>query len=477
MSNMGTHIRISTARAIVLLAASALFAVPAAVAQSSQQGGSSQSGSQNQTNGNTQRPMIDDGTDENLPANPDEPIPAVALMPPPEEQITQLGTANPLPARGPFRWGPLYLGASDVRGAVDLIRPSDVAVEGPAQNNVLSLFETSIILDQPFGRSRLTLQYDPRVAITNGQVAYNYLNQNVGVTTYFPLGSRWTLGLSDVFMTTSNAGLQGGVFADANALTSTTLQNDFLDNSETFLTNVASLSLTYGLSPRTLITVSPSLDYDRTSGLTVAEGGNISGLNAGVDLRVRHLLSQRITIGAYASTRFVQFTGLIPSSSYYTFGLSISQQLTATTGYNLDIGATQSVFVGQQKYWDFSGSIAFFKTFQRSRYSILYTRGQPTTGYVTNYLSQRVDAIAHYRLSQRLSADAGVGYQAEQSSPDHVSGTYVSGEMDYMLGRTWSVFGTYAYKVQDSNNVQLYQGTRTFASLGFRWYPNAPGGR
>ena len=474
MSIMETRTRNWTVRGIALLAAYAFLALPAA-AQAPQQGSSSQSDPQNQATGNTQKPPNPEGTDNNAPPDQNEPIP-LATVTPPETQITQLGTANALPTAGPFRWGPLYLGASDVRGAVDLVRPSNAA-EGPAQNNVLSLMETSIILDQPFGRSRLTLQYAPRVAITNGQVAYDYMNQNVGVTTYFQLGPRWTLGLSDVFMTTSNAGLQGGVFADANSLTSTTLQNDFIDNSETFLTNVAALSLTYGISPRTMVTLSPSLVYDRTSGLTPALGGNISGLNAGLDFRVRHLLDARTTIGAYANTRFVQFNGLLPSSSYYTLGLSVSRQLTATTGVNVDLGVTQSVFVGQQKYWDMTGAISFFKTFQRTRFSILYTRGQPTSGYVTNYLSQRVDGIVHFRTTARLSFDAGVGYQAEQASPNQVSGTYVTGEVDYLLGRTWSVFSTYAYKVQDSNNVQLYQGSRDFASIGLRWYPNAAGGR
>src|SRR5262249_42716516 len=236
------------------------------------------------------------------------------------------------------------------------------------------------------------------------QVAYDYLNQNLGATTVFNLGSRWTLGLTDVFMITSNAGLQGGIFTDANALTSTTLQNDFLDTSETFLTNVTSASLTYAATPRTMITVSPSIVYDRTSGLPADEmvGQNISGFNAGLDLRLRHLLDARTTIGAYAESRFVQFNGLIPSSSYYTFGVSVQRQLTATTGINLDIGATQSVFVGQQKYWDFSGAVSFFKTYRKMRFSILYTRAEPTTGYVTNYLSQRVDGIMHYRASNRL---------------------------------------------------------------------------
>ena len=127
-------------------------------------------------------------------------------MAPPETQINQLNSANPLSDIGRYHWGPLFLGSSDTREAVDVLRPSNVALEGPAQTDVLTLFETTIAFNDQFGRNRLTFQYLPRVAITNGQVAYDYLNQNVGINTVFLLGDRWTLGLADRFTATSDAG-------------------------------------------------------------------------------------------------------------------------------------------------------------------------------------------------------------------------------------------------------------------------------
>lgn len=508
MMIIGINTRELTLRAAVLLAA-AMLCVSPALAQSPDQQGQAQQGqsqqqaqpgnssqtnsqtssqttsqttSQTSSQTNVQTPAPDplkpknpDGTDVN-PALDQDQNPESETVSSADSQITQIGTANPLSTAGRFRWGPLALGASDIRGAVDLIRPSNAA-EGPSQTNILSLFETNIVLDQRFGRNRLALQYSPRVAISNGQVAYDYLNQNFAIDSYYLLGSRWSLSLRDRFLTASNSGLQGGVFADANAITSTTLQNDFLDNRETFLTNSASATLSYGVSPRTVLTFSPSVDYSRTSGLnpatTLNNGTNVSGLNSGAEVRVQHLISPLTTIGAYVSLRFVQFNGFLPASSYYTAGFSLSHQLTATTGFNLNLGATQTVFSGQQKYWETTGSVAFFKTFQRSRLSILYTRGQPAAGYVTNYLSQRVDGILHVLVSPRMSFDAGVGYEGELSAQDKVSGTYVTGGAEYLLGPTWSVFSSFAYKYQVSNNIQLFAGTREFASLGLRWYPNA----
>jgi hypothetical protein len=473
MISIGIKTRVSTIRWIALLAALALTGLPA-WAQSSQQGSSSQADSQtSQSTGNGQNPVNGNPAETNPPPNDEAPVPGLISVAPPETQINQLGTANPLSAIGRYHWGPLFLGSTDVRGAVDIISPTNVAVDGPAQTNVLTLFETSVFLDKTFGRNRFTLQYDPRVAVTNSQVAYDYLNQNVGINTYYVLSPRWTLGLSDRFLATRNSGLAGGVFADSNTVTSTTLQSDFLDNSQTFMTNIASASFSYGVSPRTLLSFAPNIVYQRTSGLTAAEGGDISALNFALEARVRHLISARTSIGAYASTSFVQFTGLLPTSTYYTFGLSASRQLTATTGVSLELGATESVFQARQKYWGASGSVAFFKVFPRGRVSVIYTRGLPASGYVTNYLAQRVDVIGYYMLSRRLTLNAGFGYEGQESNPQVVSGKYVSGELDYILGPTWSVFGTYAYKLQDSNDPQVFAGSRNFGSAGLRWTPNS----
>ncbi len=472
MISIGIKNRFSTIRWVALLATVALSGVPAA-AQSSQQGSSSQSDSQTgQSSGSTQNPENTNPADTIPPSNEEGPVPGLVSMAPPETQINQLGTANPLSTLGRYHWGPLFLGSTDVRTAADIIRPTNVAVQGPAQTNVLSLFESSVILDKTFGRNRFSLQYDPRVAVTNNQVAYDYLNQNVGINSYYMLSSRWTLGLSDRFLATRNSGLAGGVFADANTVTSTTLQSDFLDNSQTFLTNIAAASFSYASSPRTLVTFAPSLVYQKTSGLTAAAGGDVSAFNVAMDGRVRYLINARTSVGVYASTSFVQFTGLIPTSTYYTFGVSVARQLTMTTGVTLDIGATESVFQSQQ-YWGESGSVALFKVFPRGRVSVIYTRGLPASGYVSNYLTQRVDVIGYYMLSRRLTFNAGFGYEAQESSPQVASGKYVTSELDYVLRPTWSVFGTYAYKIQDSNDPQVFAGTRNFGSFGLRWNPNS----
>src|ERR1700726_2973823 len=110
---------------IVLLAALALSCLPAG-AQSSQQGGSSQDDSQaNQSNGNNQNPQNNNSQDTNTPAPQDVPFSGLNSVAPPQTQIYQIGTASLLSPVGRYHWGPLSLGSSDVRAAVDVIRPTN----------------------------------------------------------------------------------------------------------------------------------------------------------------------------------------------------------------------------------------------------------------------------------------------------------------------------------------------------------------
>jgi hypothetical protein len=467
---------------MVLLAALAIACLPAG-AQSSQQGGSSQDDSQsNQTNGNNQNPANNNPLDTNAPPQ-DVPFSGLNSVAPPQTQIYQIGTASLLSPVGRYHWGPLSLGSSDVRAAVDVIRPTN-PLEGPNETDILSLIETSINFDKQLGaNNRFTFQYLPRIAVTNGQVAYDYLNQNVAINSYFLLAPRWTLGLSDQFVLTSNQGLTGGAFADASAVTSTTLQNVFLNTNDTYLTNVAAASFSYTPSSRTLLTLTPSLVYQHTSGFTDTldqdlppdQESALSSLNVTFDARFRYLLNARTSVGAYASTSLVQFNGLLPTSTYYTFGGSVSRQLTMTTGVSLDVGITESVFQSRQQYWSPSGTVTFFKVFPHGRIAAVYTRGLPASGYVSNNLTQRADVIAHYMFSPRLMLDAGFGYEAQDSGPEIVSGKYATGELDFVLAPRWTVFGTYAYKIQDSNDIQVFAGTTNFASFGLRWTPNGGG--
>jgi len=142
-----------------------------------------------------------------------------------------------------------------------------------------------------------------------------------------------------------------------------------------------------------------------------------------------------------------------------------------TVGATVDVGVTDSVFQSQQ-YWGESGDISIFKVFPRGRVSVVYGRGLPGSGYVTNYLSQRVDVIGYYMLSRRLAGNIGFGYEAQESNPQVVSGKYATGEISYMLSPTWSTVVSYAYKIQYSNNAQVFSGIRNFASIGLRWNPN-----
>jgi hypothetical protein len=53
-----------------------------------------------------------------------------------------------------------------------------------------------------------------------------------------------------------------------------------------------------------------------------------------------------------------------------------------------------------------------------------------------------------------------------------VSAKYATGEVDYILSRSFTLFSSYAYQIQLSNNPQVFGGITNFGSAGIRWNPN-----
>ncbi|MFZ0637819.1 MAG: hypothetical protein WA755_07405 [Candidatus Acidiferrales bacterium] len=468
---------------LVVGAALMCTAVPA-FAQNPDQSSSSQSDQNNGQNGgqatgqtpgqknpNGAASTDDNSAQQDQPATQEAPVPAVLAAPTYQTQITAIGSANPLSSLGPYHWGPLFLGTSDVRGIVDTIKPAPGS--GPSQQDIVTLVDTTILFEKDWRQSRLVVQYMPRVAIDSGQVAYDYLNQSASVDTSFPLSSRWVMAITDRFTSSSSQGLAGGVFADANAVTASTLQTNFLDSSETWIYDTFAVPFSYAASANTTLTLSPEFVYAKTSGISESEGGDISTIEYGANAVLQHAVSARTSIGLTYTFRQSEFTAQIPTSDYQTFWFNAAHQFTPTFGITGQIGLTYAKYNGGSGYWTTTGTAAIFKTFHRSSVSLLYSRGQSTFGYVTNALTDRADAILRYQMFRRLAVVGDAGYQRQLSSLDAVNGKYASGEVDLILTRTLVGFGNYAYKFQNSeNNPQLYDGVQSFASIGLRWDPN-----
>jgi len=455
-----------------------LLAIPARAQQDQQsQDTASQSNSPSNTQddgtqpapGDTTRPATAPTTDNDVIS----PVPPPVVAP--ETQINQAGTANPLSLSvGHLRWGSLYIGDSDARGVVDVIRPSNGK---PSTTNVLSLMRSSLIFDKEFGKSRLALQYQPRIGVANGQVAFDYLNQTAAADTYFLLSPHWTMGLFDHFTYSNNASLIGGVFADANTVTSTTIQNNFLDGTASWLSNSSGVSFSDTITPRTVLTVSPALNYSRTSGFAGAKGAVFSNLDYATSVGVRHAISPRTSLLADYTNKLSRFKGTAQNSVYNTYEVGGIHQFTQTIGANAAIGVTEVSYVGRSRLWTATGSVSVFKAFQRGNLSFVYSRGDTLSGFVTNHLGEREDVLYRYRLSRNLSTVVGGGYQRELQGGLSIAGKYLDGQLTYSLTPTLSVFTNYAYKLQSGNNFQVFAGTRTFFSGGIRWDPTVSSGR
>ena len=457
-----------------------------------QQSNNSQSGNP-QNNGNQPPAMPDTGlqpgpqsdaqssqqdTQQNAPPAQTDVIEPVQLGAPPGiGDIRAIGTASPLSAfEGRWKWGPLYLGESDARAVYDSIRPTDAATSGiQASNNVLSLYSTSLILDKEWSRSRIAVQYQPRLAIAPGQVSFDYMNQNANFTTYFQLTPRWTMGIFDGFYYTNTDSMLGALYADADAVSLISVQNVVLDTSAKYLSDAGGVSFSYALTPRTYVSFSPGGGYTRTSGLSIANGSEISRTSLTFGASVRHIISPRTTIGFEYTDNYSQFTSNLPLSQYHSFGITYIHQFTATIGASILAGATLSTYSGEGSYWTSSGAISVFKSFRRASISAVYSRGQYLGGYVTNHIGDRADVLYRQRLSMRLGFTGSIGYQRELSGSTGAYGKYGEGEVNYELTPSTGLFADYVYKIQTGDTVQLFNGSRDFISAGIRWSPGVTG--
>jgi hypothetical protein len=329
-----------------------------------------------------------------------------------------------------------------------------------------------LIFNKEFKKSDLVVQYQPHVAVLNGKVAVNYLNQAANLDTYFVLTPHWTMGVFDHVTYLKNDGLAGTVFSDADAATATSIQNTFFDNAATWLFNSVGAGFTYAFSGRTILTISPNVAYSRTSGLAVANSQR-SSLDYATSLELRHIVSARTSFVGNYTNKLSQFNGLTPNTTFNTLEIGAYHQFTPTISVNILGGGTQTNQAGRQKLWTATGSVSVFKTFVRGSASLAYSRGDTLSGFVTNHLGDRIDLLGRYRVTRRLGANAGIGYDRELESELHISGKYVTGEVNYALTPTVSLFSDYVYKIQRGNSVQLFSGNRSFSSFGIRWDPTA----
>jgi hypothetical protein len=376
-------------------------------------------------------------------------------------EVRQLGTASFLTSNfGIAHWGPFSLGATTLSQAYQ---------RGTGESNSLSSLRTNLMAGRTFGRSHLVLQYSPKLTVLNGQVVKNLSDQDSSLDTYFALGPRVRLSLSDRFQSYTANSVIDGPFFTTDTFRSSFAQNAFLEGptESKFTMNTTQVGLGFLVSPRTHFNVIPAYSFQSWSGSAGAVRSQIYG---GV-VQLEHAVTPTKSVGLYyeyEAIRIKDRTGPY-ITPYDTVGITYSQQLTPTWGISTSLGAYKEGLPEGTK-WSANANLGTAKTFGKSSISLDLFRGQGLAGVITSTTVNRADLFYHYTLSRKLYLDAGSGY-AVFKLERAASGLYGTVGFDWQLRPTLSWFTTFGYTKQTGDGIQIATLASDFVAFGIRWHP------
>lgn len=374
-----------------------------------------------------------------------------------------------------LRWGAVFLRSVEFLQAFS---PASGSL-GSFQDDVnTSLFEATIGYDKQLRRSRLTLQYHPRVGVTNGRTFTNLANREVQFQTDYSYraNARWSMSISEALAYRGADSLYTGDYLSVDTLRGAAIQNNFLEGPFEALSSSTSLTFLHAFSPRTHLSFGPQFSYGYSSGGYQGNASISSPTYAGTAY-LEHVLSPTRSMGVSYSFQRILISRTFANTTYQTAMVSYSQQLRPSLRVSFALGSSAVELLGQRD-WNASGSFNLSKTFRRSYLSMAYTRGHRFSGYINNGETQRADFGYGFNLTRRMDTQLGAGYEWTTSTlvfrgarPVRVSGTYASAQLNYQLLRNISWFSSFVRRKQASYDFQVFPGNRDFVATGFIWTP------
>ncbi|MGC1482163.1 MAG: hypothetical protein WA789_00075 [Candidatus Acidiferrum sp.] len=420
---------------------------------------------------------------KNAPAQiegPTTPTPDPAVIAPTgpvDTQIHPAGKAVPwFGSASPLRWGPISIGNFTYQHVNDDFQPIGAQ---PAEDISLNILRTSLVLDQYlWGKQRLVLQWEPQLATLNGKIAGNAGFDNaLMLGTTFQGSPRLTVTVKDAFADVHARELYPPGYLAVDEQAGNLIQNNFLQNAGSYLSNEVSVIVGYLISPQTTLTISPDYKYihaaDNQEVLYLASGNVIANTVA-----LTHALTERQSIGVLYTLEMLRQNddaGVPGNSFFHTVGLYYANRLSATwwvrgefgliaARYPADIPPTNTI----------AGTFSIVKTFTTGSFSIGYTRGRVDNNFLTAQIGDLVQAAYSQHLTKRLAWNSGLGYYRETGADPRNMGNTAGTGLEFEMLKNVFVDASYAHLFQKSSTPQLLSGTRNTVILGIKWEPRGP---
>jgi hypothetical protein len=381
-------------------------------------------------------------------------------MPEPEQFRIQNGAALLGSLPSVMHIGPLRLASVDAVGQYEAF----TAPDQPEFTLRSGVFRANFVVEKSYHRSRIAFQYQPQLDIIDGHVKGDLVSHGANVGTYFSLTRRLRLSVSDQFNYYGNQDFVLDSALSFDVATSRAVQNTYLERSGHWAQNVLSTSMTYDLSARTQIIITPNAGWAYS---TAPEANR--GFSYGGNIAVWRSLSPRKSVGAYYGIQRNQFGGGLAGGLYHQFGLSYRQQIWGRWSAEASLGAATQL-AGSQ-HWTGQGSIRLMKTFRKSSISAAYARGNAFLSTLHNGFADQVDVSYAQQLSRRLQANLSIGAWGEVWSPSGGSSRYAAANVQYNLFSSMGWYIGYTQRRQRGIGTDLLVGDLQHIVTGLRWSP------
>jgi hypothetical protein len=382
--------------------------------------------------------------------------------------MTPLGTPN-----GSLRWGNFFVrdvSFTQIYDRANYARATQSSGSlGSAFSTNASLFQTDLAFDRLTRLGEVALQYQPRLAIVNGNVYPDYSNQNVSFNLLLNRSPRLSFEFRDTFSYFSSQNIYALTYVDANTRTGQTIQNNFIDGPGSFLSELANLKISYRFSPRTTLSLGPSFNYVRTARTRL---GTLISRDYGGSVALGYQLSARQIVGVFFNNQYIQISGYQGNTQIYSTGVSYSRQMGPNWSIAASFAGTRNPATGVSSPWTYTGSASATRGFRRSSIGLVYARDL-ASGYVTNHIADRIDGFLRWQLLRALQWQVNLGDQREAALSHPISAYYGVSEFDLQLTPRISTYVNYGYRTQSGDALRVLTGHRNFVSAGIRWNSSA----
>jgi hypothetical protein len=393
--------------------------------------------------------------------------------------VRALNGAGSLPGnKGPLQWGWISVRSLDI---YEYFTQANFQIPNeplPSQTIYATTMSASIVVEKEFKRSRFTLQYNPSLVISDGQVYSNVLNQTMGLDTTFELTPRWGMQITDRFSYYGSQRTFSGLPFNTDYLTGISSSQVFLSGPGTALNNSIGASFSYAWSPVTTVSFAPTFGYQYSTGTQVTgetqTTERVSSISEGGTLTVSHSLSATQTVGFNYSGQHASYTNTSTSvgpqsnALLQDFLVTYSQQLKATWWIHAGVGVTNTT--GNSGGTGLGLNLGITKNLRRSNLAVYYNRGHQFNGFVTSGSSDNVGVAHTINWTTRFSTATSATYtRTPFANTTTQSAWYATEQVNFGLTRSLGLSSSFGYLSQVGDGVYVLSSNRRFATIGITW--------